>query len=59
MFKKKKLNRLKGEIPLFYNRESLYTICVLINILVDEVNRLSDEVERLSKISKEGADNES
>ena len=54
MYKKKKLSRLQGDIPLFYNRESIYTICVAINRLVQEVNRLSDEVERLSKNSKDG-----
>lgn len=48
MFKAKKLNGLQGDIPLFYNREVMYTICVVINRLVIEVNRLSEEVERLS-----------
>lgn len=58
MFEKVKLRGLQGDIPLFYNRESIYTICVVINRLVKEVNRMSEEVERLSRIAKDGADNE-
>ena len=55
MFEKKKLHGLQGDIPLFWNREAIYTMCVVINRLVKEVNRLEEEVERLSK--KEGDGN--
>lgn len=54
MFKKNKLHGLQGDIPLFYNREAIFTICVVINRLVKEVNRLSEEVERLSQIAEKG-----
>lgn len=54
MFKKNKLHGLQGDIPLLYNREAIYTVCVVINRLVKEVNRLSEEVERLSQIAEKG-----
>lgn len=52
--KLKKLNKLVGEVPLIYKRSTIYTMCILINALVDAVNYLGDEVERLSNPAKDG-----
>ena len=54
MYKKKVLKMLQGDIPLIYSRNATYHMCLLINMLVKEVNRLSAQVEKLSQEDGDG-----
>lgn len=42
-----KLRKLVGTVPLLYSQSATYTMCSLINALVDEVNRLSKELQEV------------
>lgn len=50
--KMRRLNKLTGEIPCLYSRNTIYLMCIMINALVDAVNYLADQVEELQ--GKEG-----
>ena len=53
MYRKNFLYKLPSSITMFSNRASFDMLCRLTDELVDEVNRLGQEVERLSKIIEE------
>lgn len=48
----KKLCKLTGDVPRFYNPHTIYTIGILLNMLVDDVNYLGEEVERLNDLRR-------
>ncbi len=54
MKKLKKLPKITGDIPLVYSRTSIYTICTLINALVDYVEHLAKEIEELKRSDNNG-----
>ena len=43
----KRIKRIIGEIPLFYNKNTIYVMCITINALVDAVNNLAERLEKL------------
>ena len=47
MKKIKKLGKIIGDVPLVYDRRTIFNMCILINALVDEVNELNKRVEML------------
>ena len=49
MKKLKKLDKIIGDVPLFYKPSTIYNMCILINALVDEVNELNKRVETLMR----------
>lgn len=48
----KKLRHLKGHIPILYDWEVIHTLATAINILVDQVNELSEKVEQLERVRR-------
>ena len=44
-----KMGKLTGEVPCVYRRETIYNMCIMINALVDAVNYLQDELEKLGE----------
>ena len=53
MAKIKRLVKLRGDIPFIYRRDTIYSMCILINALIDRVNLLCDFMEK----QQGGADN--
>lgn len=47
--KMKRLKKLVGDVPFLYRASTIYTMCILINALVDSVNYLADQVEEMRK----------
>ena len=47
--KMRRLNKLEGDIPCFYSRNTIYLMCIMINALVDAVNYLAGELEAMRK----------
>lgn len=47
MKKIKELRKLIGDVPFVYSPTAIYTMCILINALVDTVNELNARVEML------------
>lgn len=43
----RKMGKLTGEVPCVYRRQTIYNMCVMINALVDAVNYLNEELEKL------------
>jgi hypothetical protein len=58
MKKIKKIDKIIGDVPLFYKPSTIYTMCILINALVDEVNELNKRVEMLmqANLTEKGGD---
>lgn len=52
MGQKQKLRRIIGDVPLFYHQNTIYVMATVINQLVDTVNQLTQQVERLETQSK-------
>lgn len=50
MFKAKKLSRLTGSFNMLFNMENLLTMARCINMLVNEINRLEEQVEYLTDV---------
>ena len=44
-----KLQKIIGEIPYLYRRDTIYVMCVEINALIDAVNVLATELMKLEK----------
>ncbi|MGM9551944.1 MAG: hypothetical protein ACI3XA_06765 [Clostridia bacterium] len=53
MPKLKKMPRLKGDVPFFYTREAMYTICTTINALAGAIDFLAERVEQLEAEKEE------
>ena len=49
----RRLNKLEGDVPYIYKPRTIYTMCILINALVDAVNFLNEQMQELQK---EGAE---
>lgn len=45
--KMRRLNKLEGVIPMMYRRDTIYSMCIWINALVDAVNYLAGELESM------------
>lgn len=45
--KMRRLNKLEGVIPMMYRRDTIYSLCIWINALVDAVNYLAGELESM------------
>lgn len=51
----KKIKKITGDIPLFYNRQTIQEMSMRINALIDIVNELNDRVEFLqNKLNEKG-----
>ena len=49
MLKFNKIQKITGEIPCLYRRDTIYVMCVAINALIDAVNVLATELMKLEK----------
>ena len=49
----KKIPKLKGVIPVFYSKNTIYEMSILINALADAVNYLAERVEELEQRSEQ------
>ena len=45
--KKIRVLKLRGEVPMMYSRTTIYNICILLNAVVDAVNYLAQELEKM------------
>lgn len=50
MKKLKKMPKLSGNVPLFYSRDCIYTMCIAINALSNAVDYLAEKVEKLEEL---------
>lgn len=50
----RRLNKLEGDVPYIYKPSTIYTMCILINALVEAVNFLAGQVEELQKGAEDG-----